>query len=95
MTELEEQIRDELLRLKPIVEDITSLFSRWSGTVDLVTDADFRGKKPFSCHILMQEALAHEEVRWRTAIHELLHSVSAGYLQSEYMTWLSWEDGVV
>lgn len=90
-----DRVRDELRRIAVIIEDITGLRSRWNETVELVPEADFKGKKPFSCTILLDAALADEEVHWRTWIHELLHAVSAGYVQSDYLTLLGWEEGVI
>jgi hypothetical protein len=95
MEAIERQITTELRRLQPIIEEITGLSSRWNGIVELVPDAEFKGKKPFSCSILLDADLAGQEVRWRTSLHELLHSVSAGYNQPDYNAFLGWEEGVV
>ena len=95
MDEITAQTQNELQRMEPIVEEITGLRSRWSGVVELIPHADFKGKKPFSCSILIDASLAHEEARWRTFLHELLHAVSAGYIPSDYRALLGWEEGVV
>jgi hypothetical protein len=95
MAPREQEIRFELIQLQSLIEEITGLRSRWDGVVELVADADFKGKKPFSCMILIDAALADEEVRWRTAIHELLHAVSTGYVPTHYAGLIGWEEGVV
>jgi hypothetical protein len=74
---------------------MTGLHSNWNGLVELVPNANFRGKKPFTCEILIDEALVNEEVRWRTLIHEALHAFSTGYTQIDFMANRGWEEGVV
>jgi hypothetical protein len=91
----EEQIRGELERIQPVVEELTGLRSRWNGRIELVPDPGFKGVKRFSCVIAMDLSMVGDDVRWRTFIHELLHAVSAGYLPSDYRSLLGWEEGVV
>jgi hypothetical protein len=95
MTPLDEAIRRELEQIEEIVEEIVGARSRWNGVVELVAGAEFRGRKPFSCAIQVSLAVAQEETRWRTLIHEMLHAVSAGYARSEYLELRGWEEGVV
>jgi hypothetical protein len=95
MEALEAQIAGELRQILPIIEEVTGLASRWNGTLELVPEANFKGKKPFSCSILMETALARQDIRWRTSLHELLHSVSAGYNSGDYNAYLGWEEGIV
>jgi hypothetical protein len=45
VAEAEEQIRAELERMQPMIEEITGLRSHWNGSVELVADTGFRGKK--------------------------------------------------
>lgn len=89
------QIHGELSRIVPIVSALTGLPSNWNGELVLVPNAKFRGKKLFSCSILLREALARQELRWRTLIHEVLHAVSVGYIRSDYEALSGWEEGVV
>ncbi len=63
--------------------------------VELVPDANFRGKKRFSCLIQIDSNLARQEDRWLTLIHEALHCVSAGYVATDYREYPGWEEGVV
>jgi hypothetical protein len=95
VAEAEDQIRGELERMQPLIEEITGVRSRWNGSVELVPDPGFRGKKRFSCLIVMDAALVEDDLRWRTSIHELLHAVSAGYVQSDYLALRGWEEGVI
>jgi hypothetical protein len=53
------------------------------------------GKKRFSCDIQLNAALAEEDARWTTLIHECLHAVSAGYSLLDYQDLLGWEEGLV
>ncbi len=86
MDSTEAQAQQEIAQVVLVVEELTGLPSRWSGRVELVPDAEFRGKKLFSCSILLDTAVAQHPVRWRTLIHEALHSVSAGYTRADYDT---------
>ena len=78
-----------------VICELTELSSRWSGRLELVLDADFKGKKPFRCDILLDATLATQQERWSTLIHEALHSLSAGYLRDDYQDFQGWEEGVV
>lgn len=89
-----EQTREELGRLRIVLEELTRLRSNWDGTVELVPDAPYRGAKPYACHILMDEAVAKSPDRWRTLICESLHALSAGYNPWDYQALPGWEEGV-
>ena len=95
MDSLQTQITEELQHIIPVVEELTGLPSRWSGVVELVPNADFRGKKRFSCLIQIDAILARQDSRWPTLIHEALHCVSAGYVAADYRQFPGWEEGVV
>jgi hypothetical protein len=95
VTDAEEQIRQELERLQPVIEEITGLPSRWNGSVELLPNPGFNGIKRPSCMIAMDVALVGNDLRWRTSIHELLHAVSAGNVPSDYRLFRGWEEGVV
>jgi hypothetical protein len=98
ITDIDKQkIRDELERLCEPISRITGLKVRWSGHVELpaASEASYRGLKPFSCSIHIRADLLNDDARWRTMIHELLHSVSAGYTMSDYQLYKGWEEGVV
>jgi len=91
----EAQIRAELERIMPLISALTGLPAPWSGVIELVEDADSKGKKRFSCDIQIDAALARQEIRWATLIHESLHCHSVGYNGTDYRLNRGWEEGVV
>lgn len=95
MNEAEARVQQELVGIVGVLSELTGLTSRWSGEVELSQDARAFGRKPFSCQIVLAERLADQPVRWRTLIHEALHSFSAGYNMTDYQASLGWEEGVV
>ena len=95
MIDLHAQILGELQRILEIVIELTGLPSRWSGMIELVPDADFKGKKRFTCDIEINAATALLDERWSTLIHEVLHSVSAGYNFADFQKYRGWEEGTV
>lgn len=95
MNEAEARVQQELIAIVDVLSELTGLTSRWSGEVELSQDARAFGRKPFSCRIVLNERLADQPVRWRTLIHEALHSFSAGYNSQDYQAWRGWEEGVV
>ncbi len=90
-----ELIAAELQQITILLEQITGLASNWNGTVELITNANFHGKKPFTCSILINAMLAEQNLRWRTLIHEVLHALSAGYNRLDFEANRGWEEGVV
>jgi hypothetical protein len=65
---LTDQIREELTQVIAAVSELTGLPSNWNGQLTLVPDSDFKGKKLFSCGILIDRNLADSDLRWRTLI---------------------------
>lgn len=61
----------------------------------LTDDPDVRGAKPFRCDIVINKTLSEQDLRWRTLIHEMLHTFSAGYNPQDYQALRGWEEGVV
>lgn len=94
-SDLTAPIRAEMEQIIPLLSAYTGLPTRWSGVVELVPEADFKGKKRFTCDIQIDAALADQDVRWRTLIHECLHAHSAGYIRTEFLKLPGWEEGVV
>ena len=95
MSLAQEQLQDETHRVVLALEAILGRTSQWSGRVTLTDNPDVRGRKPFSCDIVLNENLTGLDVRWRTIIHEALHSFSAGYNFTDYQLNRGWEEGVV
>ena len=69
--------------------------SRWSGRAELTDSPYIRGAKPFRCDIVINLELSRQDERWRTLIHEMLHTFSAGYQPLDYAAFRGWEEGVV
>ncbi len=90
-----ERIQQELSDIVAALSELTGLPSQWSGVVRLVPDADFKGQKPFHCDILLNANLADDQSRWRTLLHEALHSFSQGYNREDFESFRGWEEGVV
>lgn len=89
------QVHQEVTKIVPVLSELTGLTSRWNGEVELAQDARAFGRKPFSCRIVLNERLAADPLRWRTLIHEALHSFSAGYNMTDYQAYRGWEEGVI
>ncbi len=95
MDDLEARTQQELADIVTVLVELTGLSSRWSGHVELVPEADFKGRKRQICDIQIDAVLATQDARWATLIHEALHSVSAGYNGVDFRTSPGWEEGVV
>lgn len=95
LTDAETQIRKELQSIVAVLQDLTGRASRWSGRIELVQDAEFKGKKHFTCAIQIDADVARRDTRWSTLIHEVFHSLSAGYVATDFRLYRGWEEGVV
>jgi hypothetical protein len=95
MDDLQAQVFRELEQIIVAVTALTGLTSNWNGSLELVWDADFKGKKRFSCDIQINAVAASQPTRWSTLIHEALHAVSLGYVRDDYQQFRGWEEGVV
>ena len=90
-----EQLLVDLQQLKPLLEALTGLVSRWNGTVILIENASFKGLKPYACDIRIGDRFLSADERWTTLLHELLHSLSVGYNRIDFENNVGWEEGVV
>ena len=101
--EARQSIQRELRALQQAVELRTGLPSRWDGRVLFLRSTEtqmMRGRlllaeKRWNCDILVCTILEDNPLRWRTLLHEILHSVSAGLNEPDYRRFLGWEEGVV
>ncbi len=99
----EDRVRDELNAVKEAVEQLTGLRSRWSGNVILLASREIvalKGtltfaEKRWNCDVLVNADLIATPTRWRTYIHEMLHSVSVGLNETDVGRFRGWEEGVV
>ena len=95
MDALTAQLHEEVRRVMEVLCELTQLPSQWSGNLELVPDADFKGRKPFNCDIQINQALALLPERWSTLVHEALHALSTGYFAVDFWNLPGWEEGVV
>lgn len=90
-----DQIWQELKQIQQVLVGMLGRPSRWSGIVELTEDPYIRGAKPFRCDIIINAELSEKDLRWRTLIHEMLHTFSAGYQPLDYASFRGWEEGIV
>ena len=90
-----ESVAAELRQIEQVLTEIIGWPSRWSGRVELTGDPAVWGAKPYGCDIVINKSLLGHEERWRTLIHEMLHSYSVGYNRRDYDEACGWEEGVV
>ncbi len=95
MQDAASRTRQELAAIIDILSELAGLTSRWNGEVELSQDLRIFGRKPFTCRIVINRQIVDQPTRWRTLIHEALHSLSAGYNTTDYQAFLGWEEGVV
>lgn len=101
-------IIEEVRQVVAIVEEFIGLPSRWNGGVLILADASgeaktvgmlsrvpFLAKKEWSCGITVMESVLSNDRRWRTLLHEALHSVSVGLTEPDYRKMRLWEEAVV
>ena len=101
-------IIEEVRRVVTFVEETTGLPSRWNGGLLILADStdeawsaqvmprvSYRAKKEWSCSITVMESIVQDDQRWRTLLHECLHSVSIGLTEPSYQRLRLWEEPVV
>lgn len=98
-----QKTRAELRALLRAVEERTGLTSRWNGEVllrrpdeiQMMRGRHLLAEKRWNCDILVCTILEDNPLRWRTLLHEILHSVSVGSNEEDYRRFQGWEEGVV
>lgn len=96
-------VEDEVRQVVAFVEGTTGLRSRWSGRIVILEDREIQalqgrrvlGEKQWNCDILIHAALQDNPLRWRTLLHESLHSVCTRLNEEDYRRLQGWEEGVV
>ena len=101
-------IVEEVRQIVAFVEEQTGLTSRWNGGLLVLTDGTgeartaqmlarvpYLAKKEWSCAITVVESVLQDDQRWRTLLHEALHSVSVGLTEPDYQRFRLWEEAVV
>ena len=95
MDDLTARTQQELTDIVAVLTELTGLPSRWSGRVELVPDAEFKGRKRQICDIQINAGLVAQDERWPTLTHEALHSISVGCSGTDFRIMPGWEEGVV
>ena len=101
-------IIEEVRQIVAAVEEFTGLPSRWNGGVLILAEASgearmagllsrvpYFAKKEWSCGITVVESVLADDRRWRSLLHEVLHSISVGLNQPNYERYALWEEAVV
>ena len=87
------------LNLRQIVqalEDILGRPSRWNEKAYIARSLSFGGAAHYDGSISISEyAVADPDLRWRTMVHEALHTFSPQYSHPQYIAARGWEEGVV
>ncbi len=92
----EKVLRDQMARLVEVLERALGRTSRWTGEVFIASGYAFSGIAHYDGSISLNEVVnADSDMRWRTMIHEALHTFSPTYMRSEYVAARGWEEGVV
>lgn len=93
---MEGELQLNLRQIIQVLEDIFGRPSRWNGNAILARTLSFAGAAHYDGSISISELVyAEPELRWRTMIHEALHTFSPPYTRSEYNAAQGWEEGVV
>ena len=95
MEELETQIRDELIAIRDVLQELLGRPSRWTEEVEITDDFLAYGHARWGGRISLSRDIIQSDARWRTQIHELLHTFSVGLMPDAYSQFRGWEEGVV
>jgi len=93
---MEGELQLTLRQTVDVLEGILGWPSRWNGQVSLVRSLTVAGAAHYGGSISINELIyVDADLRWRTLIHEALHTFSPLYTRYEYTTARGWEEGVV
>ena len=93
---MEGELQLNLRQIIQVLEDILGRPSRWNGEAHLVRNLSFGGAAHYDGSISISEyVVADPDLRWRTVIHEALHTFSPQYSHPQYIAARGWEEGVV
>lgn len=95
MDELETQVRDELVAIRDVLQESIGWPSRWTGEVEILDDSMAYGHARWGGRIAVSRDIIQSDARWRTQIHELLHTFSVGLTPDAYSQFRGWEEGTV
>ena len=90
-------IIEEGRQIIAFIEKVTGLPSRWNGgllilddstgeaqTAQMLSRVSYLAKKEWNCSITVLASVLQDDQRWRTLLHEGLHSVSVSLTEPEY-----------
>ncbi len=93
---MEGELQQNIRQIVQMLESIFDRSSRWNGTVYLARSLSFAGAAHYNGSISISEIIyADPNLRWRTMLHEALHTFSPPYTRMEYNAAPGWEEGVV
>ena len=84
-----------LRQIVQVLEDVLGRPSRWNGEALLESGLFFAGAAHYSGSVGVSEVIfADFDLRWRTLVHEALHTFSPQYAHMTYSGAIGWEEGV-
>ncbi len=93
---MEGELQLNLRQIVQVLEDLLGRPSRWNGKAFLARSLSFAGAAHYDGSISVSELVYSEpDLRWRTMIHEALHTFSPPYTRLEYNAAQGWEEGAV
>lgn len=93
---MEGELEHDLRQIIQVLEDVLGRPSRWNGRTYLARSLSFGGAAHYDGSVSISEyANVDLDLRWRTMIHEALHTFSPQYSHPQYIAARGWEEGVV
>ena len=93
---MEGELEHDLRQIIQVLEDVLGRPSRWNGRTHLARSLSFGGAAHYDGSVSISEyANVDLDLRWRTMIHEALHTFSPQYSHPQYIAARGWEEGVV
>ena len=93
---MEGELQLNIRQIVEILENLLGRPSRWNGQAALESGLFFAGAARYDGSISVSEIVfADNDRRWRTLIHEVLHTFSPLYTPLTYRSLIGWEEGVV
>lgn len=92
----EGELQSILRQIIQVLENVLGRTSHWNGKASLEDGLFFAGAARYDGSIAISEPVfADIDLRWRTLIHEALHTFSPRYTHMTYLGAIGWEEGVV
>lgn len=93
----EERLRQDVGHIIEALRELLQQESGWNGEVSIESGySAFSGVARYDGTIGINEIVnAHPDERWRTLLHEALHTFSTGLNRADYAKHRGWEEGAV